>query len=451
MLTGATLASTLPVVAMSEASAAPPGRGVIRAVRLGAMTAGMIGRSARGRVLIAMKHDPARVRAEVSRANAESMRTTLGGLKGGVQKAGQLLSTIDSLLPAGEWQDAVVSLQEAGAPVAFELMAPVLAENLGSDWRQRFAEFDPAPVASASLGQVYRAVWADGREVAVKVQYPGVAAAVRADMTGLGLALRAAALVSPGMAAAPIIHELRSRVEGELDYRAEAEAQMRFDEGFADDPDIFVPSVVHATDRVLVTEWLYGRPLMEVARAGEQAVRDATGERFQRFALCAPARTGLLHADPHPGNFRVLDDGRLGVLDFGAVVPMPGGLPETFGHLIAAMRSDDPAEVRERLGRAGLVRPGAHLDTEALMDFLGPFSDPARHEVFSFSPEWLKGQFSREHDPRNPDYTVALQLTIPPEQLMTHRVWLGVVGVLSRLNATVAVLPELRRWLPGID
>ncbi|MCB9412166.1 MAG: AarF/ABC1/UbiB kinase family protein [Actinobacteria bacterium] len=433
-------------------TAAPAGRGVVRVARLAGMTATMMVRAGYGRVRIARGADRAKVRDHISRENAQTMRDTLGSLKGGAQKAGQLLSTLDSLLPAGEWREAVDSLQSEGKPVGFHAMEPVLVDSLGEAWRTRLVEFQERPVAAASLGQVYRARWAPtGAEVAVKVQYPGVDSAVRADLTGLTWALRFAALVSPGMAAAPVARELRDRVEAELDYLLEADSQRTFAEVFRDDDDIAVPDVVFATPRVLVTEWLEGIPLADYARTGSQSGRDSVGTRFQRFALSAPARAGLLHADPHPGNFRVLPDDRLGVLDFGAVVPMPGGLPETFGHLIAAMRSDDPEVVLARLRKAGLVRPGVQLDTEALMDFLGPFSDPARHETFSFSPEWLKAQFAREHDPRNPDYAVALQLTLPAEQLMTHRVWLGVVGVLSRLSATVAVGPELRRWLPGID
>ena len=424
------------------------GSGWRRAAALSALTARLTARSAHGRWQVRRGAPRELVRERITAANADDMRRTLGSLKGGVQKAGQLLSTIDSLLPAGDWRDAVVSLQESGAEVDFAAMAPVLAAALGERWPARFAEFDRQAVAAASLGQVYRARWHDGRDVAVKVQYPHVAQAVRADMRGLSAALRLAALASPGMAAAPVARELSQRVAGELDYRAEARSQQAFCEAFRDDPDVVVPAVVGASGRVLVTEWLAGERLIDFSESAPQRARNEIGQRFQRFALSAPARVGLLHADPHPGNFRVLPDGRLGVLDFGAVVPMPGGLPASFGHLIAAMQADDPDTVRARLQQSGLVRPGADLDTAALMDFLGPFSDPARHEIFHFSPEWLRGQFAREHDPRNPDYAVALQLTIPPEQLMTHRVWLGVVGVLCRLRATVSVRAELRRWLP---
>lgn len=433
------------------AGATPPGRGLERSLRLSAMTGGILLRSVRGRVRILLGADAERVRGETSRANAAAVRGTLGHLKGGAQKAGQLVSTLDSLLPQDSWREAMTSLQESAEPVGMAAMAPVIAAELGDDWRSTLADFSDEPVAAASLGQVYRATLRDGRHVAVKVQYPGVAQAVAADLTGLAWALRLAALVSPGMAAAPVAAELRQRITGELDYRAEASAQRAFVAAFDSDPDIVVPAVRYAGERILVTDWLAGEPLATFAETADQSSRDQIGTRFQRFALSGPARAGYLHADPHPGNFRVMADGRLGVLDFGAVVPMPGGLPESFGHLISAMRSDDPMAVRDRLQRAGLVRPGVELDVAALMDFLGPFSDPARHDVFAFSPEWLRGQFAREHDPRNPDYAVALKLTIPPEQLMTHRVWLGVVGMLSRLRARVEVRSELQRWLPGIS
>lgn len=433
------------------AGATPPGRGLERSLRLSAMTGGILLRSVRGRVRILLGADAERVRGETSRANAAAVRGTLGHLKGGAQKAGQLVSTLDSLLPQDSWREAMTSLQESAEPVGMAAMAQVIAAELGDDWRSTLADFSDEPVAAASLGQVYRATLRDGRQVAVKVQYPGVAQAVAADLTGLAWALRLAALVSPGMAAAPVAAELRQRITGELDYRAEASAQRAFVAAFDGDPDIVVPAVRYAGERILVTDWLAGEPLATFAETADQSSRDQIGTRFQRFALSGPARAGYLHADPHPGNFRVMADGRLGVLDFGAVVPMPGGLPESFGHLISAMRSDDPMAVRDRLQRAGLVRPGVELDVAALMDFLGPFSDPARHDVFAFSPEWLRGQFAREHDPRNPDYAVALKLTIPPEQLMTHRVWLGVVGMLSRLRARVAVRSELQRWLPGIS
>jgi hypothetical protein len=157
-----------------------------------------------------------------------------------------------------------------------------------------------------------------------------------------------------------------------------------------------------------------------------------------------------LHADPHPGNFRVLSDARLGVLDFGAIVPMPHGMPSSFGRLITVMLATNPRDVLAGLLAEGFVRPGTTIDAGRLASFLAPFSEPARSETFTYTPEWLRSKFTGDaDDPRNPDYAVAMKLTIPAEQLLTHRVWLGCVGVLCRLRSTIEVAPELRRWLPG--
>jgi predicted unusual protein kinase regulating ubiquinone biosynthesis (AarF/ABC1/UbiB family) len=166
--------------------------------------------------------------------------------------------------------------------------------------------------------------------------------------------------------------------------------------------------------------------------------------------LLAPARAGWLHADPHPGNFRVAPDGRLGVLDFGAVVPMPTGLPREFGGLVRAFADGGTdAEVERALREFGLVRPGRSIDVGSLGAVMSPFGEPARHDRFAFSPEWLRSCFARDDAARDPDYTAALGLTLPPEHLMTQRVWLGVIGVLCRLDVTIPVRPLLTELLPG--
>ncbi len=237
----------------------------------------------------------------------------------------------------------------------------------------------------------------------------------------------------------------------ELDYLHEADAQRRFARAYAGDPGVRVPDVVHAASRVLVMDWVEGTPLAQVATSAEQPERDRVGALYQRFLVSGPERTGLLHTDPHPGNFRVLPDGRLGVLDFGSTLALPGGLPPTFGRLISALLAEDGALVLARLREEGFVRPGAQLEVDKLVDYMAPFSVPARHERFRFSRDWLRGEFGRVNDPRDPDFAVALQLTLPAEHLFTHRVWLGLVGVLCQLGAEVPVRPVLRRWLPGFD
>ncbi|HVE63990.1 MAG TPA: AarF/ABC1/UbiB kinase family protein [Mycobacteriales bacterium] len=397
--------------------------------------------------------EPDAVTQELRRRNATRTKRVLGDLKGGALKAGQLLSTVESLFPAdpeATWRAALTALQDDNVGLPFAEVEPVLARELGPSWRADFATFDTAPSAAASIGQVHRATWrADGRDVAVKIQYPGVREAIATDMRVVSGVTRLVALVARGLAMPPLVAEMRTRLTEELDYVHEARAQSRFASAYADDIEVAVPAVVRATSRVLVQDWLAGTPLAQVAAGGTQAERDRAGELYQRFLLSGPARAGLLHTDPHPGNFRITADGRLGVLDFGSTLEMPGGMPATFGRLIAALLGDDPVEVLGRLTEEGFVRPGARLDVAKLVDFMSPFTVPAAHERFRFSREWLRGEFGRVNDPRNPEFSVAMQLSMPAEHLFTHRVWLGIVGVLCQLEAEVPIRAELERYLPG--
>lgn len=423
-----------------------------RQLRLTALPAGTIAYAALGAVRRARGEDPLAVRRDLRARNAARTRRTLGSLRGGALKAGQLLSTVEAVLPQdpeGSWRAALESLQQDVPALPFAEVEPVLRAELGPLWRGRFEAFDESATAAASLGQVHRATW-QGRPVAVKIQYPGVREALAADLRLVSAMSRVAALVARGLALPPLIAELRDRLTEELDYEHEGRAQERFAVAYDADPDVLVPHVLLATPRVLVTDWLDGTPLAVVARSGSQAERNAAAILYQRFLVSGPERVGLLHTDPHPGNFRVLTDGRLGVLDFGSCLELPG-MPPTFGRLISALLSDDPDLVLARLRADGFVRPGADLDVRALVDYLAPFSVPAHHEEFTFSRAWLRAEFGRVNDPRAPDFGVALQLTLPAEQLFTHRVWLSMVGVLCQLEATVPVRPVLRRWLPGFD
>jgi predicted unusual protein kinase regulating ubiquinone biosynthesis (AarF/ABC1/UbiB family) len=425
---------------------------LVRTARLLSLPAGTAALAVEGLARRAAGQDADAVSAQLRRRNAERTARVLGGLKGGALKAGQLLSTVEALMPQdpeSTWRDALVTLQAGNAALPFAQVEPVLRAELGEHWRSRFTRFEEQAGFAASIGQVHRGVWQDGRAVAVKVQYPGVREALVADVRTLSAVSRAAALVARGLAVPPLVRELRDRLTEELDYEHEARTQTRFAQGFADDPEIAVPTVVQATSRVLVMEWLDGSPLSEVARSGAQDERDRVAALYQRFLVSGPDRAGLLHTDPHPGNFLALPDGRLGVLDFGSSLEMPGGMPATFGRLIRALLGDDPEQVLRRLREERFVRPGVQIEVDKLVDYMAPFTEPARHEAFRFSRAWLQGEFGRVNDPRNPDFGVALKLDLPAEHLFTHRVWLGMVGVLCQLEAEVPVAPVLRRYLPG--
>jgi predicted unusual protein kinase regulating ubiquinone biosynthesis (AarF/ABC1/UbiB family) len=327
----------------------------------------------------------------------------------------------------------------------------VLAEDLGPRWRQRFQSFEDFPAAAASIGQVHRAVWKDGRDVAVKVQYPGAGPALLSDLNQVARVARVAAGWIPGLDIKPIMDELKARVSEELDYGLEATSQATFAKAFAGHPRFAVPPVVASGERVIVAEWLEGRPLSRLISSGTQAERDAASALYLEFLLAGPQQANLLHADPHPGNYRMTPDGRLGILDFGAVNRLPNGLPPETGRLLSIAMRGDGDSVVAGLREEGFIKSSIEIDGEALLGYLHPFMEPLLVPRFQFTRGWLRGLFQHVNDPRRPQWAVGLKLNLPPSYLLIHRVWLGGIGVLCQLEGEVAARDILSAHLPGLD
>ncbi|MFD3954860.1 MULTISPECIES: ABC1 kinase family protein [Streptomyces] len=477
-----------------------PRKAVTRTAKLAALPLGFAGRATWGLGKRIGGRSAELVAREVQQRTAEQLFKTLGELKGGAMKLGQALSVFESALPeeiAGPYRAALTKLQEAAPPLPAGTVHAVLAERIGEDWREYFLEFEDKPSAAASIGQVHRGVWHDGREVAVKVQYPGAGEALLSDLAQLSRFARLLGPLVPGMDIKPLIKEMRERVSEELDYELEAQSQREHAEEFADDPDVVIPGVVHQSDQVLVTEWMDGIPLADVIADGTPEQRDRAGQLLARFLFSGPARTGLLHADPHPGNFRLLPpvdapgdadaphevdgpeaspdpdgsggtegfsradsseeggavgaagDWRLGVLDFGTVDRLPGGLPWTIGESLRMTLEGDAAGVYGRLRDEGFVKESIDLEPDEVLDYLLPIIEPAQVEEFTFSRGWLRDQAARIADPRSPAHQLGRQLNLPPSYLLIHRVTLSTIGVLCQLGAAVRLRDELEAWLPG--
>jgi predicted unusual protein kinase regulating ubiquinone biosynthesis (AarF/ABC1/UbiB family) len=394
------------------------------------------------------------VASELQARTAEQLFRVLGELKGGAMKFGQALSVFEAALPeelAGPYRAALTKLQEAAPPMPPGTVHRVLATNLGADWQRHFTTFEDKPSAAASIGQVHRAVWTDGREVAVKLQYPGAGPALLSDLNQIARLARLFAVVNPGLDVKPLIAELKARVAEELDYALEATSQSAFAAAYDGDPDILVPHVVHESGNVLVTEWVDGTPLSRIISSGTQEQRDRAGLLFVRFLFSGPARAGLLHADPHPGNYRLLDDGRLAVLDYGAVNRLPDGLPTPIGPLVRLALEGRADDVLAGLRAEGFVRPEFDVDAQAVLDYVTPMLGPIRAETFHFSRSWLRREAARVADPRSPANALGRQLNLPPTYLLIHRVTLGGIGVLCQLGADAPFRAEMEKWLPGFS
>jgi predicted unusual protein kinase regulating ubiquinone biosynthesis (AarF/ABC1/UbiB family) len=436
-----------------------PRKAVARTARLAALPLGYAGRTAMGMGRRIGGAPAEAVLTEVQQRTAEQLFRTLGELKGGAMKMGQALSILESALPeevAAPYRDQLTRLQDSAPPMSAATVRSVLSAELGRHWRDDLVEFDEDPAAAASIGQVHRGRWKDGREVAVKLQYPGAGEALMSDLRQLARVARTFGSLVPGVDVKPLIAEMQERVAEELDYTLEAEAQAQFAAEFEGDPDVLVPHVVAHTSKVLVSEWVESRAsLARLIAEGTQEQRDHYGERYIRFLFAGPARVGLLHADPHPGNFRVLptDDGSLGglgVVDFGAVARLPErSLPHSIGALLRIASYDDYDDVLTGLRDEGFVKPNIRVDPAELRAYLGPFVEPAKTETFRFSREWMRAQFQRIQDPKQPGSTLVLKLNLPPSYLLIHRVWVGSIGVLSQLEAELPFRAILEESLPG--
>lgn len=434
-----------------------PIRAMTRGFKLAALPVGFAGRTTLG-VGKRLAGAPAEaVLHEIQLRTADQVFTVLGQLKGGAMKLGQAMSIFEAALPeefAEPYRKTLRKLQDSAPPMPPGVVRRVMVGEFGEQWSDRFVEFDETPAAAASIGQVHRGTWrtegGDDIDVAVKLQYPGAGKALRADLRHLARLSRLFAVIAPSVDVAAIAEELQERVIEELDYALEAQHQQAFADAFRDDPEILVPDVVTHTDQALVSTWLESTgSLADIIDAGSQQERDQYGLRYVRFLFAGPERTGLLHADPHPGNYRVLPDGRLGVVDFGAVARLPEGVPAELGLLLRMAAEGEYAELEAELRRLGFLKPDVKLDADSVGRFVAPFVEPAQSEEFTFNREWLRQQVLRVSAPTAEGLGTSLRINLPREYVLLHRVWVGGIGVLCQLGATARFRDVLEESMPG--
>ncbi|WP_197320793.1 AarF/ABC1/UbiB kinase family protein [Saccharomonospora sp. NB11] len=435
-----------------QADAPLPRRTVARTAKLASLPLGIAGRAVGGWGRRLTGQSAEEVNATLSAKAAEQLFEVLGTLKGGAMKFGQALSVFEAAVPeefAAPYRDALTRLQAAAPPMPTRQTRRVLAEQLGRSWERRFAEFDDEPAAAASIGQVHRAVWHDGREVAVKVQYPGADEALRSDLRQLQRFSRLFQALLPGAEVKPLLNELAERMNEELDYRSEADNQRRFAKAFQGDENVFVPRVVASAPKVIVSEWVTGTPYSKIIAGGSSDERNEAGRLLAEFHYSSPARARLLHSDPHPGNFMLLDDGRLCVIDFGAVANLPDGAPRALGVMMRLALEGRSQDLFEVLRAEGFVRPEIGLDADDVYAWLLPLVAPLTDETFHFTREWAQKQAMRMGDARNKDFHIGRSLNLPPQWLLIHRVTAGAIGILCQLDAELPVRSIVEQWQPG--
>jgi len=423
-----------------------------RNAKLASIPVGFAGRAALGlgkRLAGRSKDD---VQAELMEKAANQLFTVLGELKGGAMKVGQALSVMEAAIPEeyGEpYREALTKLQKDAPPLPAPKVHRVLDAQLGTKWRERFSHFDDTPVASASIGQVHKAVWSDGREVAVKIQYPGADEALRADLKTMQRMVGLIKQLAPGADVQGVVDELIERTEMELDYRLEADNQRAFAKAYADHPHFTIPHVVASAPKVVIQEWIDGIPMAEIIRHGTRKQRDVIGTRLLELTFDAPRRVGLLHGDAHPGNFMLMPDGRMGVIDFGAVAPLPDGYPVELGMTIRLARDKNYDELLPTMEKAGFIQKGQQVDVRDVNEMLRQYVEPIEVDVFHYTRKWLQRMTVTQMELSMSQMKTARQMDLPPKLAIPMRVIASVSAILCQLDAHVPIKELSEELIPG--
>ncbi|SUD47705.1 Probable ubiquinone biosynthesis protein UbiB [Nocardia otitidiscaviarum] len=384
---------------------------------------------------------------------ADRLVVVLGSLRGVAMKLGQLLSLIDAgLLPPSErelFQETLARLQDSAPVVPWPRMRAHLEAELGGRSAAVFAEFDPEPVAAASIGQVYRARLADGRDVAVKVQYPDIEAAVRADLKNLRTLLSVYRLIHPALDTAALADELEARIGEELDYRLEAANTLRLAAAYRDHPFVRIPDVVSelCTSRVLVTDYLSGRPLRE-AYSAPPAERDRIAEILFRFYCGTPYFLRFYSADPHPGNVLLRDDGTVGFIDFGLCKAVDADTAETELAALRAGIDGDSERIVALMEARGFASRSSVSRDEAYATLLRVFGWYLRDGEVSFTPAVANDLVALLGFGANRTGSVR-SFNLPAEQLLRGRTELQLVAMLGQLRPRTNLHVVAREWIFG--
>jgi predicted unusual protein kinase regulating ubiquinone biosynthesis (AarF/ABC1/UbiB family) len=391
------------------------------------------------------------LREDLALQTAEDVAGTLGAMKGVMMKVGQMASYVDGgLSPAV--RRTLGRLQDSVPPMSPQLAASVVEEELGAPPERAFARWDPRPIAAASIGQVHRAVTRDGRAVAVKVQYPGIAETIAADLRNVALLRRMLKITAPAQDVDALLTELRDRVTEELDYRREAANQHLLAAYYDGHPTICIPAVISelSTRRVMTSELSGGARFAELA-SWPQHERDLAAETIYRFVFRSLYEVRAFNGDPHPGNYLFHPGGKVTFLDFGLVKHFtPAELQPLLQMARTICVDHDPEAFRRSLENARFLRPHAPLSTQAIVEHLAVFYDTIREPgPLTITGDYASTVARRFFDLRSP---VAGYIAVPRSYVILQRINLGLFAVLGELSATAnwrAIAEEIWPFVQG--